>query len=142
MLKPELQDKAIKFVEQLNELVLNFVNEQSDEIAELYQSQYGNLSAPDKMPSISMAIHLLRGAMIQEKVKETKGQTKRSISWAAKGAVNAAKALTKPETPESQARLGVCKGCEEWTGKSCKVCGCFVSLKVRIPEEKCPKGKW
>jgi hypothetical protein len=60
----------------------------------------------------------------------------------AKGAVKAAKALTKPETPESQARLGVCKGCDQWTGKSCKICGCFVSLKVRIPEEKCPLGKW
>lgn len=59
-----------------------------------------------------------------------------------KGATKAAKAMTLPETPESQARLEVCKGCDQWTGKSCKVCGCFVSLKVRIPEEKCPLGKW
>ena len=58
------------------------------------------------------------------------------------GAAKAIKAVTLPETPESQARLAVCEECEEWTGRTCKVCGCFTALKVRIPDEKCPKGKW
>ncbi len=58
------------------------------------------------------------------------------------GAAKAIKAVTLPETPESQARLAVCRECEEWTGRTCKVCGCFTTLKVRIPKEKCPKGKW
>ena len=81
--------------------------------------------------------------MVQEQVKKQNvSKERRSVSWAASGAVKAAKALTMPETPESQARLGVCKGCDQWTGKSCKVCGCFVNLKVKIPEEKCPLGKW
>jgi len=69
-------------------------------------------------------------------------RVKRDAKWLAQGALKAAKAVTKPETEESKARLEVCKGCDQWTGKSCKVCGCFVNLKVRIPEEKCPIGKW
>jgi hypothetical protein len=67
---------------------------------------------------------------------------KRGIAWAAKGAIKAAKAMTYPETEQSKARLEVCGGCEKWDGKSCKMCGCYTALKVKIPEEKCPLGKW
>lgn len=68
--------------------------------------------------------------------------TKKGIKHYAEGAAKAVKAMTMPETDESKARLEVCKGCDKWTGTSCKVCGCFVNLKVKIPEEKCPEGKW
>lgn len=78
--------------------------------------------------------HRVVGAVPQEPIKK--------VVHFAKGAAKAVQAVTLPETPESQARLEVCKGCDQWTGKSCKVCGCFVNLKVRIPEEKCPLGKW
>jgi hypothetical protein len=60
----------------------------------------------------------------------------------AKGAVKAVKAMTYPETEQSKARLEVCGGCDQWNGKSCKMCGCYTALKVKIPEEKCPLGKW
>jgi hypothetical protein len=50
--------------------------------------------------------------------------------------------MTYPETEQSKARLEVCGGCEKWDGKSCKMCGCYTALKVKIPEEKCPLGKW
>ena len=88
------------------------------------------------LPGLLRIIQFLKHPKLQV------NRVKRDLKWAAKGAVKAAKALTKPETPESQARLEVCKGCDQWTGKSCKVCGCFVNLKVKIPEEKCPLGKW
>lgn len=68
--------------------------------------------------------------------------TPRDAAWLAKGAMKAAKALTMPETEESKARLAICQSCDQWTGRSCKLCGCFVKLKVKIPEEKCPAGKW
>lgn len=68
--------------------------------------------------------------------------TPRTVSWAVQGAMKAAKAVTLPETEESKARLAICQSCDQWTGTSCKLCGCFVKLKVRIPEEKCPAGKW
>lgn len=70
-------------------------------------------------------------------------QTKENIvKHYTEGAVKAVKAMTLPETEASKARLEVCKGCDKWTGTSCKVCGCYVNLKVKIPEEKCPEGKW
>lgn len=72
----------------------------------------------------------------------TSSETPGTVSWLANGAVKAAKALTLPETEESKARLAICQSCDQWTGRSCKLCGCFVKLKVKIPEEKCPAGKW
>ena len=74
--------------------------------------------------------------------KEEINENKKGIKHYAEGAVKAVKAITLPETEESKARLAVCHGCDKWTGTSCKVCGCFVNLKVKIPEEKCPEGKW
>jgi len=52
-------------------------------------------------------------------------------------------AMTKPaDSPMALKRLEVCKGCEHWTGSKCRKCGCFTSLKVRLPSEACPIGKW
>jgi len=75
-------------------------------------------------------------------IEQREQTTMQTIKHYAEGAVKAVKAMTLPETEESKARLAVCQGCDKWTGTSCKVCGCFVNLKVKIPEEKCPEGKW
>lgn len=77
-------------------------------------------------------------------VRKLMSKTKKQniIQHYAEGAVKAVKAMTLPETEESKARLVVCVNCDKWTGTSCKVCGCYVNLKVKIPEEKCPEGKW
>jgi len=146
-MNPDVNKKVLEFVERLNEIVVDFVNQQPEEIVALYEAHYGKSVSTDKVSAISTAIHLLQGARAQHLSKASDAQNpkqpvKRNVRWAASGAIKAAKAMTKPETEESKARLEVCKTCPEWTGKSCKVCGCFVNLKVRIPEEKCPKGKW
>lgn len=62
--------------------------------------------------------------------------------WAVKGVKSLVKALALPDTEKSNARLEICKSCQEWTGSRCKICGCFTSLKVRIEKEHCPIGKW
>jgi hypothetical protein len=52
-------------------------------------------------------------------------------------------AMLKPsDSPMALKRLEVCRGCEHWTGSKCRKCGCFTSLKVRLPGEACPIGKW
>jgi hypothetical protein len=83
---------------------------------------------------------------IYKRMEEFKLQTKEdympSISWAVGGAVKALKSLAYKPTEQSEQRLAICHSCPEWNGKSCKVCGCYVKLKVRVPEEKCPHGKW
>lgn len=79
---------------------------------------------------------------IGSKIHEHKIEISRGIMHYAQGAIKAVQAMTLPETEESKARLAVCHKCDKWTGSSCKVCGCYVNLKVKIPEEKCPIGKW
>ena len=41
-------------------------------------------------------------------------------------------------------RYSICKTCDEFRSsiKQCKICGCFMPLKVRLAFEKCPKEKW
>ena len=41
-------------------------------------------------------------------------------------------------------RYSICKNCEEFRTsiKQCRICGCFMPLKVRLAFEKCPKEKW
>lgn len=65
-----------------------------------------------------------------------------TLSSYLKAAPKVAKAMTLPETDLSKGRLEICGGCDQWTGTTCKKCGCFTKLKVKIPEEKCPLGKW
>jgi hypothetical protein len=119
--------------------------EESDE--DFYGRCVGVLAALNRALMLSCRVKSFKAAKtpatssIQPNPHTTSPESQ-GIMHYAKGAVKAAKALTKPETEESKARLEVCKGCDQWTGKSCKVCGCFVNLKVRIPEEKCPIGKW
>ena len=43
-----------------------------------------------------------------------------------------------------ESRLAICKSCEQlllpqW---QCKICGCLMQLKARIPMASCPLGKW
>jgi len=43
-------------------------------------------------------------------------------------------------------RYEVCKVCPKKTGllkiEKCKACGCVLFLKLIVPSEKCPLGKW
>jgi hypothetical protein len=49
----------------------------------------------------------------------------------------------KPASADTvQKRLQTCAPCEHHTGLRCKVCGCFTSIKARLPHERCPIGKW
>jgi hypothetical protein len=41
-------------------------------------------------------------------------------------------------------RYLTCKKCEDFLNeiKMCKICNCFMPLKVQLKKSKCPKGKW
>jgi hypothetical protein len=51
---------------------------------------------------------------------------------------------TKYATEELAAeRYTICQNCEEMTiTKNCKQCGCFMVVKTKLQESKCPLGKW
>lgn len=43
----------------------------------------------------------------------------------------------------SNNRLSICEQCEHFTAvKSCTECGCFMPVKTRLTEARCPVGKW
>jgi len=40
-------------------------------------------------------------------------------------------------------RLKVCESCDKFTSlQRCTMCGCFMPLKVTLPDATCPLGKW
>lgn len=41
-------------------------------------------------------------------------------------------------------RYSICKECGDFNSfiKICKICNCFMPLKVQIKKSKCPKEKW
>lgn len=57
-------------------------------------------------------------------------------------ATNAA-GLTVPASVETKAaRLAVCAACIVTKGETCGVCGCVLSAKASLQNEKCPLNKW
>ena len=150
----ELQKLTNKINTALAPIVVNY----SKEIIDKYVQMRGfkakihpDVYSEDEMLKFIPTLIELNNALIDHLKKngytirskdDIKPSIKEGIKHYAEGAVKAVKAMALPETEESKARLAVCHGCDKWTGTSCKVCGCFVNLKVKIPEEKCPEGKW
>ena len=57
--------------------------------------------------------------------------------------------ILNPSTPKStdeiqKERLSVCLDCDKLIQltKTCSQCGCFMEIKVKLMEAKCPLGKW
>lgn len=46
----------------------------------------------------------------------------------------------------TDSRIRICQKCDKnyWLGKTlwCSLCWCFIPAKARVPDEKCPLGKW
>jgi hypothetical protein len=44
----------------------------------------------------------------------------------------------------AQARYDICKKCDKFLSVTaqCQKCGCFMKLKVKIQNAKCPLEKW
>ena len=51
---------------------------------------------------------------------------------------------TKVSDKEKNNRLNICLSCPELIKitKQCKKCGCFMELKTKLENAKCPIGKW
>lgn len=48
---------------------------------------------------------------------------------------------TVPDEVHKQ-RLEICYGCPQYQDKSCRICGCQMTLKAGMATEDCPAGKW
>lgn len=62
---------------------------------------------------------------------------------AADTATRLAKDPRRAPTPIQEYRLKVCGSCEHFTDSGrCDLCGCYMDLKVRHRNLKCPIDKW
>jgi hypothetical protein len=44
---------------------------------------------------------------------------------------------------DSKERLAICQSCGYYTSLSrCQLCGCFMLVKTKLPNAKCPAGHW
>ena len=61
---------------------------------------------------------------------------------AASAIINKEKITSDPDSAEK--RLDICNKCAKLCKQSgrCELCGCFVTLKVKLQFESCPAGKW
>ena len=50
--------------------------------------------------------------------------------------------LPQPRKLSAEERLKICETCVYFTGRRCRLCGCFMKAKARIPTEVCPIGRW
>lgn len=52
----------------------------------------------------------------------------------------------KPKLSEEfqQERMDICLGCDQLIKLThqCKRCGCFMGLKTKLADARCPVGKW
>ena len=39
-------------------------------------------------------------------------------------------------------RMKICNTCPHYAAPRCKLCGCFMIAKTKIPQARCPAGKW
>jgi len=39
-------------------------------------------------------------------------------------------------------RMKICNTCPDYAAPRCKLCGCFMVAKTKIPQARCPAGKW
>ena len=88
--------------------------------------------------------NLSKLSMVKNVEKQTKERVSR-IEKLRKGVVGIAKAtlgIGLASEFEIEARRSICEVCEFRQGGSCGACGCYISPKTKLAEEKCPKGFW
>jgi hypothetical protein len=70
------------------------------------------------------------------------GILNRATSFASSMAQFAAGGFKTVSHEVYQARFAHCLPCEQYDVGMCKLCGCYLDAKVRLPHEECPEGKW
>lgn len=70
------------------------------------------------------------------------GLTVKGVAHGVVGLAKAAFGIDRAGDATIEARRATCAACPEWTGRTCKLCGCLVAAKIRLKGEACPAGKW
>ena len=58
------------------------------------------------------------------------------------GMINRVQQVTSSWKQNSDFRMKICNTCPHYAAPRCKLCGCFMIAKTKIPQASCPAGKW
>ncbi len=52
--------------------------------------------------------------------------------------------MSKEKDMSKEEKLNICKECSHYIEliSTCSKCGCFIPLKLKVPGQYCPIGKW
>jgi len=118
----------------------------------LYDDSYANALVKSKEDEDSLTMLLENPPTIAN--KNTSKLLKNAGMALARWAMNGFNTLTADDVEK---RRKICMACPHLgkpkesknilyklvsRGHICKICGCKVESKVRLPDEKCPEGKW
>ena len=79
---------------------------------------------------------------LEELVKEKQKEIAASVKKVVHGATGEIFVMLNEE--ESEQRYNICLECEEFREmtKQCKICNCFMPMKVKFEKTECPKDYW
>lgn len=66
----------------------------------------------------------------------------RGVTGLTKAGVAATTGIGAADEETAKKRYDTCLACDKYKHWRCQECGCFISAKVRVADEKCPLGKW
>lgn len=78
----------------------------------------------------------------EKKPESTLEYLGRGIAGIAKAGVAATTGVGAADEATAKKRYDTCMACDKYKHWRCQECGCFISAKVRVADEKCPLGKW
>jgi len=70
------------------------------------------------------------------------GSDKPSNNNGKTGIVNKFQSGMQSWKQNSEFRMKICNTCPHYAAPRCKLCGCFMIAKTKIPQASCPAGKW
>jgi hypothetical protein len=79
---------------------------------------------------------------LEELVKEKQKEIAKSVKKVVHGATGEIFRMVDEEVEEQ--RYNICLECNEFREltKQCKICTCFMPMKVKFEKTVCPKGHW
>jgi len=79
---------------------------------------------------------------LEELVKEKQKEIAASVKKVVHGATGEIFRMVDEEVEEQ--RYNICLECEEFreVTKQCKICNCFMPMKVKFEKTECPKDYW
>ena len=78
----------------------------------------------------------------QQKNNKTPDKIKMAKSFSKAAIKHIASGLKTREQKEIRRIMSICRNCDEYVNKRCKICGCNMNKKIEWATTHCPLKKW